>query len=113
MPPPAEPKIYHIVHVDRLASIVANGCLWSDAVLQRRALPGTTIGMSTIKQRRLMYQLNSHPGLRVGECVPFYFCPRSVMLYLIHRANHPELDPSWHFFRPAERDRADFVPLNH
>ena len=22
----------------------------------------------------------------------FYFCPRSVMLYLIHRANHPELD---------------------
>ena len=92
MPPPAEPKIYHIVHVDRLASIVADGGLWSDAALQRRERPGTTIGMSTIKQRRLMYQLNSHPGLRVGECVPFYFCPRSVMLYLIHRANHPELE---------------------
>lgn len=26
------------------------------------------------------------------DCVPFYFCPRSVMLYLIHRGNHPELD---------------------
>ena len=24
--------------------------------------------------------------------MPFYFCPRSVMLYLIHKANHPELD---------------------
>lgn len=25
---PAQPKIYHIVHVDRLPSIVADGCLW-------------------------------------------------------------------------------------
>jgi ssDNA thymidine ADP-ribosyltransferase, DarT len=24
--------------------------------------------------------------------VPFYFCPRSIMLYLLHRGNHPELD---------------------
>jgi hypothetical protein len=23
----------------------------------------------------------------VGDCVPFYFCPRSVMLYLLHKAN--------------------------
>ena len=92
MPPPAEPKIYHIVHVDRLASIVADGGLWSDAALQRRARPGTTIGMSHIKQRRLTYRLNSRPGLRVGDCVPFYFCPRSIMLFVIHMANSPELD---------------------
>ena len=92
MSPPAEPKIYHIVHVDRLALIVADGCLWSEAVLQQCARPGTTIGMSTIKQRRLTNPLTCRPGLNVGDCVPFYFCPRSVMLYLIHRANHPELD---------------------
>ena len=92
MPPPAAPKIYHIVHVDRLASIVADGVLWSDAALQRRARPGTTIGMSIIKQRRLTNPVKCRPGLNVGDCVPFYFCPRSVMLYLIHRANHPELD---------------------
>ena len=91
MPPPEEPKIYHIVHVDRLDSIAADGALWSDAALQRRERPGTTIGMSTIKQRRLTYQLNSHPGLRVGDCVPFYFCPRSVMLYVIHRADNEGL----------------------
>ena len=92
MPPPAQPKIYHIVHVDRLASIVADGVLWSDAALQRHARPGTTIGMSTIKQRRLSNSVKCRPGLNVGDCVPFYFCPRSVMLYLIYRANHPELD---------------------
>ena len=31
MPMPAEPKIYHIVHVDRLPSIVKDGYLWCDA----------------------------------------------------------------------------------
>ena len=92
MPPPTEPKIYHIVHMDRLASIVADGALWSDAELQRRARPGTTIGMSTIKQRRLTTPVKCRPGLKVGDCVPFYFCPRSVMLYMIHMANDPELD---------------------
>ena len=92
MPPPAEPKIYHIVHVDRLASIVGAGHLRSDARMQRRPKPGTTIGMADIKRRRLTSRLDSHPDLRVGDCVPFYFCPRSVMLYVIHMANHPELD---------------------
>jgi len=89
---PAEPKIYHIVHVDRLPSIIADDWLWCDAEIVRRSPPGTTIGMNGIKQRRLNeLTLTSHPGMHVGDCVPFYFCPRSIMLYLIHQANHPEL----------------------
>lgn len=89
---PTQPKLYHIVHVDRLPSIVADGGLWCDAEIVRRTPPGTTIGMSGIKQRRLTeLRLASHPALHVGDCVPFYFCPRSIMLYLIHQANHPEL----------------------
>jgi len=89
---PAQPKLYHIAHVDRLPSIVADGCLWCDAEVARRRPVGTMIGMNTIKQRRLSeLRLNSHPDLHVGGCVPFYFCPRSVMLYLIYQANHPEL----------------------
>ena len=87
----ARPKIYHIAHVDRLPAIVAAGCLWCDAKVSQRAPAGTTIGMNSIKQRRLTNALQSHPNLHVGDCVPFYFCPRSVMLYLIHQANHPEL----------------------
>jgi hypothetical protein len=96
---PPQPKIYHIAHVDRLPSIVADGFLWCD----RCAPAGTTIGMSNIKQRRLTLPLRSYPDLHVGDCVPFYFCPRSVMLYLIHRANHPDLtyhggqEPILHF----------------
>src|ERR1700688_2070763 len=92
MPAPAKPKIYHIVHVDRLASIIGDSCLWSDAALLAQNRPGTTIGMRGIKARRLSeLQLSSHPGLFVGQCVPFYFCPRSVMLFLIYCANHEEL----------------------
>lgn len=90
MPVPADPKIYHIVHVENLASIVADGCLWSDAVMVQRQ-GGTVIGMGSIKQRRLGLPVSSHPGAHVGEFVPFYFCSRSIMLYVIHCANHPEL----------------------
>jgi hypothetical protein len=87
-----EPRIYHIVHVDRLASIIADGCLWCDATVLLRSGPGTTIGMARIKRRRLEeLTLESHPGLHVGDCVPFYFCPRSIMLYLIYKANSPDL----------------------
>lgn len=96
MPPTPAPKIYHIVHVDRLPSIISDDNLWSDAeILGRNAAnpaTGTTIGMNSIKQRRLTeLTLTSHPGLYVGQCVPFYFCPRSIMLYVISQANHPEL----------------------
>lgn len=88
---PGQPKIHHIVHVDRLASIVSDGQLWSDSVMAQRIGAGTTIGMSGIKQRRLSLPVGCHPGDNVGDYVPFYFCPRSVMLYVIHKANNPEL----------------------
>ena len=91
MPPPTSPKIYHIVHVDRLQSIVSAGYLWSDAVMENRPQVGTVIGMTPIKQSRRSRRLSSHPGLSVGDCVPFYSCPRSVMLFVIHKANHPDL----------------------
>jgi hypothetical protein len=44
--------------------------------------------MSNIKARRLNeLRLSCHPDLHVGQCTPFYFCSRSVMLYLIYRRN--------------------------
>ena len=90
---PAQPKIYHIVHVNRLHSIVEAGGLLSDARVSELKLGGEVIGMTKIKHRRLFeLRLSSYADLMVGECVPFYFCPRSVMLYVIHMANHPNLD---------------------
>lgn len=88
---PDRPQIFHIVHVDRLASIVTDQVLWCDAIIVERQKAGTTIGMHDLKTRRLRLPLSSHPGLMVGGCVPFYFCPRSVMLYLLYRGNHANL----------------------
>ncbi len=81
-------KIYHILHVDKLQSIINSFGLFSDYEVITQGLGGTTIGMNTIKQRRLTeLKLDTHPDLYVGQCVPFYFCPRSVMLYMMHTKN--------------------------
>jgi hypothetical protein len=88
---PAQPKLYHITHVDNLPAILAAGGLWSDAAIIARGGPTASIGMSNIKQRRLGLPVKCHPGDHVGDYVPFYFCPRSIMLYLIYCANHPDM----------------------
>jgi len=90
--PPAHPKLYHITHVDNLGAIGNEGVLLSDAAMIARGGPAKAIGMSLIKQRRVEeLTVDCHPGTKVGDYVPFYFCPRSVMLFVIHCANHPEL----------------------
>jgi hypothetical protein len=87
-----QPKIYHITHVDNLAAIVREGMLVSDATMLARGGPRVAIGMSAIKKRRIEeIMVSCHPGTMVGDYVPFYFCPRSLMLYLLYRANHPDL----------------------
>lgn len=89
--PPPQPKIYHITHLDNLASIVQDGELESDAMMIVRGGPAAGIGMSSIKERRLRLPVRCNPGSCVGDYVPFYFCPRSVMLYVLYRGNHPEV----------------------
>lgn len=84
---PSNPKIYHIVHKDRLLSILQDGYLLSDAVIRQKNTALPMIGMQDIKDRRLTKSLNRYSDLTVGQCVPFYFCPRSIMLYLIHQRN--------------------------
>lgn len=87
---PQKPKIYHIVHVNRLSSIIDKGYLFCDNHVVGQKLPGTSIGMPKLKQKRLKKSLGSYKELLVGDCVPFYFCPRSVMLYVINRAKYHE-----------------------
>lgn len=87
-------KIYHITHIDNLPGIVQSG-FWSDARRLKSELDCKIVGINTIKKRRLTeYQIGCHPGTFVGEYVPFFFCPRSVMLYLLHKGNHVDLSYS-------------------
>lgn len=82
---------YHITHLNNLASIQRSGMLLSDGAMRARDGHPETIGMNHIKQRRLAMPVRCHPGTYVGEYVPCYFCPRSVMLYLLFRGNSPDL----------------------
>ena len=85
---PEERLIYHITHIDNLPAILQDGCLWSDLEVQRTVNRRTVIGYGAIKKRRLEeLPVHCHPGTFVGHYVPFYFCPRSPMLYVIHRRN--------------------------
>ena len=90
---PAKPKIYHITHVRNLPQIVRAGRIWSDAKRIELGLQNEIVGMAEIKKRRLEeLDVKCHPGTKVGQYVPFYFCFRSIMLYILHRGNHPGLE---------------------
>ena len=59
----------------------------------RAGLNCEIVGMSEIKSRRLLeLEVKCHSGTMVGEYVPFYFCPRSIMLYILYMGNHPGID---------------------
>jgi hypothetical protein len=91
-PIPPEPKIYHITHMNNLPRILEAGVLWSDAKRLELGLACDIVGMSGIKQRRIQeLPVPCHPGTKVGHYVPFYFCPRSIMLYILYMGNHPDL----------------------
>lgn len=77
-------KIFHITHLENLSSIIKEGVLLSDEKMQ----PGecNSIGYNEIKSRRLTsIRIPCLDNRFVGSCVPFYFCPRSPMLYVVNK----------------------------
>ena len=90
--PPERPKIYHITHMDNLSAILSEGALLSDRLMVDRQGPAQGIGMKGIKSRRLdAIGVPPHPGTKVGDYVPFYFCPRSIMLSVLYYDNNANL----------------------
>ena len=80
-------KVSHITHLDNLPSILSQGALWSDAKRIELALQNQNIGYRHIKERRLVRPVSVAAGGALGQYVPFNFCPRSVMLYVIHKGH--------------------------
>jgi len=84
---PANPSIYHITHVTNLPSIVEHGCLWSDSQRIAKNLVSRNIGYSHIKERRLNRDVTAGHGGKLGDYVPFNFCNRSIMLYVVSKGH--------------------------
>jgi ssDNA thymidine ADP-ribosyltransferase, DarT len=81
---PDRTPIFHITHIDNLASIVSAGCLMSDSRHRRGEFGCTNIGHMNIKDRRMLRQVPVAAHGVLGDYVPFNFCGRSVMLCAIH-----------------------------
>ena len=78
--------LYHITPMENLEAILQSGGLSSDAALGNTS--HSVIGYAHIKLRRLTeYRVDCCGGRFVGEFVPFYFCPRSPMLYTINKGS--------------------------
>jgi ssDNA thymidine ADP-ribosyltransferase, DarT len=83
---PEQIPIYHITDVENLPGILASGGLRSDAAMAEH--DRAVIGYGHIKQRRMTeIRVDCCGGRFVGEFVPFYFCPRSPMLFTVDRGN--------------------------
>lgn len=83
--------IYHITHIDNLDSIIASGGLFAQESLASVLRP-IPIGMADVKRRRATRPVECYRGTFVADYVPFYFCPRSVMLYILYKGNHAGID---------------------
>jgi hypothetical protein len=84
---PAKVHIYHITNVANLPDILAGEGLHSDAAMAKRQ-PNVIIGYDHIKLRRLQkIPVPCCQWRYVGEFVPFYFCPRSPMLFTVNKGN--------------------------
>lgn len=59
---PADPRIYHITHVDNLSGILREGGLWCDRQRIERCLASTNIGHAHLKRRRLAHPVNTRGG---------------------------------------------------
>lgn len=77
--------IYHITHLHNLPSIITAGGLHCDN--DRGSLPTECVGIAHehIKQRRANRRVPTCSGGKLADYVPFYFAPRSPMLYAIIR----------------------------
>lgn len=77
--------IYHITHIQNLLKILDAGCLWCDNERKERNLETQGIAYDTIKARRSRRPVPTCKGGVVADYVPFYFAPRSPMLYAIYK----------------------------
>lgn len=76
--------IYHITHVQNLESIIRFGGLFCDRVAAEQRLQSIGIAHSHIKERRSRRRVPTSRRGTLADYVPFYFAPRSPMLYSIH-----------------------------
>ncbi|MEG4574401.1 DUF4433 domain-containing protein [Microcoleus sp. N3A4] len=79
--------IYHITPIDNLESIIAQSGLLAYNVMLETKTNYTNIAYENIQDRRARIRVPCGAGGVLHDYIPFYFAPRSPMLYTINRGN--------------------------
>ena len=79
--------IYHITHINNLTSILTSGGLIANSRLKTQQTNYLDIAHRQIQDRRATTKVPCSTGGYLHDYVPFYFAPRSPMLYAIHKQN--------------------------
>jgi hypothetical protein len=79
--------IYHITHIHNLESIISEGGLLAYNAMRAAKTQYTNIAYENIQDRRATTYVPCGRGGVLHDYVPFYFAPRSPMLYTINRGN--------------------------
>ena len=77
------PEIYFIISIKNLTSVLKEGALLCQTTVEARGLERASIAHAHIKARRAATRVPVPPYGRLADYVPFYFAPRSPMLYAI------------------------------
>ncbi len=80
-------SIYHITHIRNLQSILQSGGLIANSRLKQQQTNYQDIAHGHIQDRRALTRVPCSAGGCLHDYVPFYFAPRSPMLYAIHKGN--------------------------
>ena len=79
--------IYHITHVDNIAEILNNGGLLSKNQISQNDVEYKNIAHQNIQDRRQETLVPCGAKGNLHDYIPFYFAPRSPMLYVINSGN--------------------------
>lgn len=81
-------RVFHFTHIDNLSTVAREG-LQCDSTVQGSGLLLQEVGNQDIKELRRRRRVPVPPGGVVADYVPFYFAPRSPMMFAIHKGKVP------------------------
>ncbi|NJK45006.1 MAG: DUF4433 domain-containing protein [Pleurocapsa sp. SU_196_0] len=88
----AETLLYHFTHIDNLPRILEAG----GVLCKRDCGNARNIAHFEVQARRDRVQVPIPPHGNLHDYVPFYFAPRSPMMYSIHKNNVPDVQCDTH-----------------
>jgi ssDNA thymidine ADP-ribosyltransferase, DarT len=87
---PSPLRIFHITAICNLASIAKSKRLYANTQLQKKKIGYGNIAYQGAQGKRAVKMVARPPGGVIHDYVPFYFAPRSPMLFTINRGNVPD-----------------------